>query len=306
MRVAITGSSGLIGSALRASLTADGHEPVRVVRRGGSVVAGPTIEWDLDAGTIDEAALAGVDAVVHLAGEPIGAKRLSEPQKAKIMGSRVQGTTVLAEALAKLRPDGGPGVLVSASGVNYYGDRGDEVLTEASSPGPGSFLTEVCLAWEGATQPAADAGVRVAVARTGIVLAPGGGALGKMLPLFKLGLGGRFGDGRMWMPWIHIADHVGAIRFLLDHDDAAGPYNSTAPEPVTNAELTKALGKVLGRPTVLPVPRFGPKLLLGAELADELLFTSMRVVPAALEAAGFEFRFPTLEPALRDLLGSRS
>jgi uncharacterized protein (TIGR01777 family) len=303
MRVAITGSSGLIGSALWASLLADGHDAVRVVRRGSAPAVGPTIEWDLDAGTIDDDGLATVDAVVHLAGEPIGAKRLSGDQKARIRDSRVRGTTIVAEALARLAGAGkGPATLVSASGVNYYGDRGDEVLTEASGPGPGSFLTDVCLAWEAATEPAAAAGVRVGILRTGIVLDPAGGALARMLPLFKTGLGGPFGRGRTWMPWIHIDDHVGAIRFLLDQPDVSGPCNSSAPEPVTNATFTKTLGRVLGRPAFLPVPPFGPKLLLGSELAEELLFTSMRVQPAALEAAGFEFRFRELEPALRALL----
>ena len=304
MRVAITGSTGLIGTALIASLEADGHEPVRVVRPDSSSIGGQaTIAWDLEARTIDRDALASVDAVVHLAGEPIGAKRLSDGQKARIRDSRVVSTTLLAEALAELAGSGdGPRTLVSASGVNHYGDRGDEVLIESSGPGPGSFLTEVCLAWEGATGPVAAAGVRTCVIRTGIVLAPKGGALDKMLPLFKLGLGGRFGDGRTWMPWIHLADEVGAIRFLLDTGAASGPFNLTAPNPVTNADFTKALGEALHRPTFLPVPSFGPKLLVGAELAQELLFTSMRVEPAAILAAGYQFRFPDLPGALADLL----
>jgi uncharacterized protein (TIGR01777 family) len=303
VRVAVTGSTGLIGTALIASLEADGHVAVRVVRPGGKPVEGPTIAWDLDARTIDRDALAGVDAVVHLAGEPIGAKRLSDEQKARIHDSRAVSTSLLAGALAELAGDGaGPRTLVSASGVNYYGDRGDEVLTETSGPGPGSFLTDVCLAWEGATEPATAAGVRTCVVRTGIVLATKGGALDKMLPLFKLGLGGKFGDGRTWMPWIHLADEVGAIRFLLDTESASGPFNLTAPNPATNADFTKALGKALGRPTFLPVPSFGPKLLVGAELAQELLFTSMRAEPAALQSAGYEFRFPDLAAALADLV----
>lgn len=304
VRVAVTGSSGLIGTALRQSLEVDGHEPVRVVRAGSAPVDGPTITWDLRAGTLDADALSDVDAVVHLAGEPIGAKRLNEEQKQAILDSRVTSTAILAGALSGFAGGDGPRTLVSASGVNYYGNRGDEVLTEASAPGSGSFLTDVCLAWEGATQPAADAGVRVCTIRTGIVLDRAEGALAKMLPLFRFGLGGRFGDGSTWMPWIHLADHVAAIRFLLDHPEVSGPCNLTAPEPVTNAVFTKLLGKVLGRPTVLPVPKFGPKLLVGSELAEELLFTSMRVQPAVLEAAGFGFRFRELEPALRDLLGS--
>jgi uncharacterized protein (TIGR01777 family) len=302
VRVAITGSSGLIGSALRSSLAADGHEVLRVVRAGGPPVAGPVIEWDLDARTIDAAGLEGVDAVVHLAGEPIGAKRLGDTQKRRVRDSRVVGTTVLVEALVGL--DRPPAVLLSASGVNYYGDRGDEVLTESSGPGPGSFLTDLCLAWEAAVEPVAAAGVRTCVLRTGIVLDTDAGALAKMLPIFKVGLGGRFGDGRTWMPWIHLDDHVAAIRFLLSDGDAGGPFNLCAPSPVTNATFAKVLGRVLHRPAVLPVPAFGPKLLVGAELAQELLFTSMRVEPAALVAAGFEFRFTELEPALRALLGT--
>jgi uncharacterized protein len=303
VRVAVTGSTGLIGTALIDSLAADGHEAVRVVRPGSRSSDGPTIAWDLDARSIDLEALAGVEAVVHLAGEPIGTKRLSDEQKARILDSRVVGTTVLAEALADLAGRGeGPGALVSASGVNYYGDRGDEVLTEASGPGPGSFLTDVCVAWEGATEPAAAAGVRTCVIRTGIVLATEGGALDKMLPLFKLGLGGKFGDGRTWMPWIHLADEVGAIRFLLDTASASGAFNLTGPNPVTNADFTKALGTALHRPTFLPVPSFGPKLLVGAELAQELLFTSMRAEPAALQAAGYQFSFPELAGALSDLV----
>lgn len=303
MKVAVTGSTGLIGTALIASLEADGHEAVRVVRPGSRHADGAAIAWDLDARTIDRDALAGVDAVVHLAGEPIGAKRLSDEQKARIRDSRVVSTTLLAEALAELAGRGErPRTLVSASGVNYYGDRGDEVLTEGSGPGPGSFLTDVCLAWEGATEPAAAAGVRTCVIRTGIVLATKGGALDKMLPLFKLGLGGKFGDGSTWMPWIHLADEVGAIRFLLDTDSASGAFNLTAPNPATNADFTKALGAALHRPTFVPVPSFGPKLLVGAELAQELLFTSMRAEPAALVAAGYQFRFADLDEALTDLL----
>ena len=265
-------------------------------------MAGPTIEWELAARRIDAAALEGLDAVVHLAGEPIGAKRLSDEQKHRIRDSRVVGTTVLAEALAGL--DRPPGVLVSASGVNYYGDRGDEVLTESSGPGPGSFLTDLCRAWEAATEPATAAGVRTCIVRTGIVLDPAAGAMRKLLPIFKLGLGGRFGDGRTWMPWIHLDDQVGAIRFLLRRAGAGGPFNLCAPSPVTNATFAKVLGRVLHRPAVLPVPRFGPKLVVGAELAEELLFTSMRVEPAALLAAGYEFGFTDLESALRALLGT--
>ena len=194
-------------------------------------------------------------------------------------------------------------MLVSGSAIGYYGDRGDEHLTEASGPGD-DFLASVCTAWEAETAPAADAGIRVACIRTGLVLSPEGGAMGKLLPLFKLGLGGRFGSGRQWWSWIGLDDEVAAITFLLDHD-VTGPVNLTAPGAVTNADFAKALGRVLHRPAVLPVPRFGPKLLVGAELAEALLFTSARVEPAALEAAGFTFTHPELDGALRHVLRPR-
>ena len=297
MDVAVTGSSGLIGSALVRSLEADGHTVVPVVRRparpGERVVA-----WDPAAGTIDAAALEGLDAVVHLAGEGIAEKRWSAEQKRRILDSRTHGTVLLAGALAGLeRP---PGVLLSGSAIGYYGDRGDEVLTEASTPGD-IFLSEVCVAWEAAAQAAVEAGIRTAHLRTGIVLDAGGGALAKTLPLFKLGLGGRLGPGTQWWSWISLADEVSAIRFLLEAE-VAGPVNLTGPAPVTNADFTTALGRVLGRPTALPVPRFGPKLLLGGELAEQLLFASQRVLPSVLEQAGFRFAHPDVETALRAVL----
>lgn len=300
MRVAVSGSSGLIGSALCRSLAGDGHEVVRIVRPGSSA-PGPTVEWDLERRTMDGAGLVGVDAVVHLAGEPIGAKRWTPPQKAKVMESRRISTSLLADTLASL--DGGPRALVSGSAIGFYGDRGDEVLTEASGPQPGLFLSDVCIAWEAAAAPAVDAGIRVTHCRTGIVLDRSEGALAKLLPLFRFGLGGKMGSGRQWMSWISLADEVAALRFLVDTEAATGPFNLTAPNPVTNAELAKTLGSVLGRPSFVPVPAFGPKLLLGGELADQLLFASQRVHPTALEAAGFEFRHRSLEPALRDVLG---
>lgn len=301
MRVAVTGSSGLIGTALRRSLEDGGHEVVRVVRAGGQPVSGPSIEWDLERRTVEGAGFEGVHAVVHLAGEPIGAKRLTHEQKRRVRDSRTVGTALLSETLACMsRP---PRVLISASGINYYGDRGDSILSESSPPGPGSFLTDVCVAWEAATGLASSAGIRTCTIRTGIVLDRDEGALAKMLPLFKLGLGGRFGTGKAWMSWIALSDEVGAIRFLLESEDASGPFNLTGPEPVTNAQFTKVLGKVLGRPTLLAVPAFGPKLLLGTELAEELLFTSMRVAPTALEGAGYQFQHRELPSALRAALG---
>jgi uncharacterized protein (TIGR01777 family) len=253
------------------------------------------VGWDPQAGTIDLDALAGVDAVVHLAGESIGARRWSDEQKRRIEESRTRGTALVARAVSELDPR--PQVLLSASGMNYYGDRGDDEVTEADPPGSG-FLADVCVAWEAAAQPAIDAGVRTAFLRTGLVLDAGGGALAKMLPLFKLGLGGRLGSGRQWWSWISLEDEIGAVLHLLGAD-VAGPVNLTAPGPVTNADLTRALGHVLHRPTLLPVPRIGPRLLLGPELADTLLFTSLRVQPDVLLTSGYAFRHPTLEPALR-------
>jgi uncharacterized protein (TIGR01777 family) len=294
--VAVTGSGGLIGRALVRRLQEGGHRVRRVVRSGGE---GPdAVRWDPMVGTIDASALAGVDAVVNLGGEGIGDHRWTEAQKRRIRDCRVTGTTVLAEAMAALEPR--PSVLLNASAVGYYGDRGDEVLTEASGPGTG-FLSEVVQAWEGATRPAAAAGIRTACFRTGIVLAADGGALAKQLPLFRFGLGGRLGSGTQWLPWIALEDEVGAIVHLLTAD-VEGPVNLAAPDPVTNATFTEVLGRVLGRPSFLAVPAFGPRLLLGRELADELLFSSARMVPEKLRASGYQFALPELEGALRSVL----
>jgi len=298
MDIAVTGASGLIGSKLVGALTAAGHRPLRLVRRDPSP-GEDAVRWDPAAGTIDAASLEGVGAVVHLAGEGIAEKRWSAEQKRRILDSRVDGTSLLATTLAGLnRP---PGVLLSGSAIGFYGERGDEELTESSGPGD-IFLADVCRAWEAATAPAEEAGIRVAHLRTGIVLDRHGGALAKTLPLFRFGLGGRLGSGRQWWSWIGIDDEVGAIEFLLGAD-ISGPVNLTAPNPVTNAEFTKVLGSVLGRPTLLPVPAFGPKVLLGSELAEQLLFTSARVLPGVLTDAGYEFRSPDLEGALREELG---
>ncbi|CAN5851861.1 TIGR01777 family oxidoreductase [soil metagenome] len=276
MDVVISGSHGLIGQALVHSLEADGHRAIRLVRGdgGGSESGRASVRWDPANGEIDRAGLEGADAVVHLAGEGIADARWTDAHKRRVLESRTRGTTLLAEALADL--DAKPKVLLSGSAVGYYGDRGDEELTETSPPGD-LFLSEVCTAWEAATRPAADAGIRVACVRTGIVLSADGGALAKQLPLFKFGLGGKLGSGRQYQSWISIDDHIGALRCLLDHD-VRGPVNLTAPAPVTNATFTDALGAVLRRPTFLPIPSFGPKLLLGSELAHELLFASQRVL----------------------------
>jgi len=297
MKVAITGSSGLIGSALVGALRGAGHTPVRLVRHGQP---GPDeVAWDPDRGTIDAAGLEGVDAVVNLAGAGIGDERWTEERKRLILDSRVRSTTVLCEALAGLQRR--PRVLLSASGIDYYGDTGDDVVTEESPAGTG-FLTDVCLQWEGATAPAQEAGIRTVLLRTGIVQSADGGALKKSLPPFKMGIGGRFGSGKQWWSWISIDDHVRAMLHLID-GDVRGPANLTTPNPVTNAQYTKALGRELGRPTLLPIPMLGPRALLGRELADTLLLSSHRVVPAVLQASGFEFRHPTIERCLAAVLG---
>jgi uncharacterized protein (TIGR01777 family) len=296
MRIAITGSSGLIGTALRARLTRDGHEVVPVVRRAAG---SDEIAWDPEAGTLDPAALSGLDAVVHLAGAGIGDRRWTDAYKAEIRDSRTRGTNLLSEAIAAC--EDGPRILLSGSAIGIYGPRGDEELTETSPLGEG-FLADVCRDWEASTGMAEAAGVRVVHLRTGIVLSPEGGALKKQLPLFRLGLGGRFGSGRPWQSWISIDDEVGAIVHLLG-SEVRGPVNLTAPAPVTGKDFAATLGAVLKRPAVLPIPAFGPKLLLGGELADSLLFTGQRVLPAVLEADGYQFAHPTLEVALRALLG---
>jgi len=250
-------------------------------------------------GDIDTSALDGADAVIHLAGEGVAAHRWSPEQKRRVLESRTRGTTAVAEAMARMSPR--PGVLLSASAVGYYGDRGDEELTEESSAG-GGFLADVCVQWEASTAAAADAGIRVALLRTGIVVGGDGGAVAKTLPLFKLGLGGRIASGRQYWSWISLTDEIGAIRFLLTHD-VSGPVNLTGPEPVTNAEFTKAVGRALHRPTFLPVPSFGPAVVLGREAAREVALFSQRAVPRVLESAGYEFVHPTVDDATRAELG---
>ena len=298
MDIAVTGATGLIGGALTTALRADGHR-VRVVTRGSGAATGPdTVRWDPAAGTIDADGLDGVDAVVHLAGAGIGDKRWNEARKREILESRTQGTELLARTLAGLDPR--PSVLVSGSAVGIYGDRGDEELTEESPHGD-DFLADLVEQWEAAAAPAAEAGIRVAWARTGLVMARGG-LLKPLLPLFKLCLGGRLGSGRQWMSWISIDDEVGAIRHLLDTPGLAGPYNLTAPHPVTNAEFTDTLGRVLGRPTVLPIPSLGPNLLFGKEMAALTAFVSQRVRSDKLAASGYTFRHDDLEAALRAVL----
>jgi len=302
--VAVTGSRGLVGSALAPALAAAGHRVLRLVRGAAAAPAAPAVgarvaRWDPESGALDSSALAGVDAVVHLAGESVAGGRWTEAKKRRIRSSRVDGTRSLAASLARLeRP---PRVLVSASAVGYYGDRGAELLREGSAPGTG-FLAEVCQEWETATEPAARARIRVVRLRIGMVVSRRGGALAAMLTPFRLGAGGPVGGGTQWVSWIAIDDLVGAILHALDTASLAGAVNAVAPEPVQNRELARTLGRVLGRPALLPLPAFAARLLLG-QMADELLLASARVEPARLQATGFAFRHPTLEDALRHELG---
>jgi hypothetical protein len=299
MRVVVAGSSGLIGSALVPALEAAGHRVERLVRRGG---AGPGIAWDPAAGVIDAAALEGADAVVNLAGRSIGERRWDEAERQLIRDSRVEATRLLAGALAGLRRP--PAVLLSASAVGFYGHRPGERLTEESAGGSG-FFPELCADWEAAAAPAAEAGARVVHLRSGVVLSPGGGALARLLaPLgprwlspYRWGLGGWLGDGAQVWSWIALEDEVRAILHLLD-SGPTGPVNLTAPEPVDNKRFVGAVGKALGRPVWLPIPRFVPRLLLGRDLADTLLFDSQAVYPQRLEADGFRFTHPQVEGAL--------
>ncbi|OFV85633.1 MAG: TIGR01777 family protein [Acidobacteria bacterium RBG_16_70_10] len=295
MKVAVTGASGLIGSALVPFLRTAGHEVLRLVRR--APVAADEVGWDPARGEIDRLALEGIDGVVHLSGENVAAGRWTAARKARLRESRVGPTRLLAETLASLARR--PRVLVSASAVGLYGDRGEEWVTESSPPAD-DFLGRLSVAWEAATGPAARAGIRVVNLRTGIVLTPAGGALGKMLLPFRLGLGGVLGSGRQYVSWVAMDDEVGAIRHVLEREDVAGPVNAVAPRPVTNAELTKTLGRVLSRPTLVPAPAFALRLALG-EMAEALL-ASTRVRPERLVATGYRFLFPELEPALRHVL----
>jgi uncharacterized protein (TIGR01777 family) len=293
--VAITGSTGLIGSALVRSLVADGHGVRRLVRH--SARASDEVSWYPERDEIDTKALAGIDAVVNLAGENI-AQRWTRDSMHEIRESRVRATALIARTVATLSPR--PRVLVSGSAVGYYGERGDEVLDEQSSAGD-DFLASVCKDWEAATHAAGDAGIRVAISRTGIVLDPHGGALAKMLLPFRLGVGGHLGDGRHWMSWIALADMIRALRFLSENDRAAGAFNLTGPNPVDNGEFTRVLASVLHRPAIIPVPRLALELLYGP-MAKGAALASQRVLPRQLLAHGFEFALPELQPALEAIL----
>ena len=295
MKVIVSGASGLIGSALCTKLASGGHDVVKLVRR----TAGPNeIEWDPANGKLAADSLDGADAVVHLAGAGIGDKRWTKEYRQLILDSRVKSTTLLADTIAA--SSNRPPTFLSGSAIGIYGASDGRHLDESSPAGTG-FLADVCVQWEAAAEAATLAGARVAFLRTGIVLTPEGGALKKMLPLFKLFVGGRFGNGKQWQSWVSLADEVGAIEHLLTSADH-GPVNITAPNPVTNTEFAKALGKALGRPSLLPVPKFAPKLLLGGELADALLFTGQKVHPQKLIDSGYVFQHPTLPEAFASML----
>jgi uncharacterized protein len=297
LHVAVTGAGGLIGSALTSRLRAERHRVTPLVRRQAGT---GQIGWDPGAGRLDPADLEGVDAVVHLAGENIGA-RWTAARKAHIRSSRLDGTRLLSEALSSLRNP--PAVMISASAIGIYGHRGDEILTEESPPGnPGhDFLVQVGLGWEGAADPARAAGIRVVHSRFGLVLSRHGGVLARMLLPFRLGLGGPLGNGSQWMSWIAIDDLVSALIHLLLTGTLQGPVNVTSPEPARNRDFARALGKVLSRPALFPVPVAALHLLLG-EMADSTLLASTRVMPGRLLASGFRFGHPALEPALRHVL----
>lgn len=299
MRVMVSGSTGLVGKALCLSLEEKGHDVVRLVR-GESGQSGGAVRWDPEGGVLPAESLTDIDAIVHLAGEPIAAGRWNAERKARIRDSRVNGTALVAKRIAEA--GGRPPVLVSASALGIYGDKGDEVVTEEAPSGEG-FLADVCRAWEEATVPASEAGARVVNLRIGIVLAADGGALEKMLPPFRLGMGGPLGKGEMWMSWIHLEDMVRAIEFALETPGLQGPVNAFAPNPVTNKDFTKTLGGALNRPAILPVPPFALRLALG-EMADALLLSSVRGKPARLLESGFEYTYPDLEPALQNIVAS--
>jgi uncharacterized protein (TIGR01777 family) len=295
MRIAVTGASGLIGSALVRSLRAGGHEVVRLVRRAPA--AADEVRWDPARQYVDAAGLIGCEAVVHLAGAGVGDQRWSEAYKKEIRDSRVLGTAALAEALASLEEP--PRVLVCGSAIGYYGDTGDRAVDESSPPGAG-FLPAVCEEWEAAATPAEEAGVRVAFARTGLVVAREGGAWGRLFPLFRAGLGGRLGSGSQFWSFISLQDEVAALRHIVDTDSLSGPVNLTAPDPLTNREVTAAMGRVLHRPTLFTVPPIALRVYLG-EFAEDVL-GSQRVLPRKLLESGFVFSHPSIDAAIRAAL----
>ncbi|MER6709747.1 MULTISPECIES: TIGR01777 family oxidoreductase [unclassified Streptomyces] len=296
-RIAVTGASGLIGSALVRSLTADGHEVVRLVRRAPR--SADEVHWDPEGGDVDAAGLAGCHAVVNLAGAGVGNRRWTEAYKQRIRAGRVHGTAALARAIASLDEQDRPRVFVNGSAIGYYGETGDRAVDESAPAGEG-FLPELCVEWEGAASPAQEAGVRTVCTRTGLVVSRHGGAWGRLFPLFRAGLGGRMGDGRQFWSFVALHDEVAAIRHLIDTDGLSGPFNLTAPNPVTNREITAAMGRVLHRPTLFAVPAPVLRTVLG-EMAGDVL-GSARVLPTRLLESGFRFAFPEIEGAIRAAL----
>lgn len=296
MKVLISGASGLVGTALSKALTAQGHVVTALVRAKSGKAR--EILWAPEKSELNGAELEGFDAVVHLSGENIAARRWSKEQKAKILNSRVQGTRLLAEKLARLNKR--PAVLVCASATGYYGDRGNEELTEESPPGKG-FLPDVCKQWEGAAKAAKEAGIRTVHLRFGVIFSRNGGALAKMTTPFKLGVAGRIGSGEQYMSWVTLDDAVNAAIHAIKAETLHGPVNVVAPQAVTNLEFTKAMGRAVHRPTVLPMPAFMARLVMG-EMADDLLLASTRVAPRVLERSGFRFQHPDLDEALQHAL----
>jgi len=292
MRILITGASGLIGTALQRSFDEIGHELLLASRKEAK--DSQHIQWDVEKGFSEPERLEGVDAVVHLAGESVFGLSWSDAKKKAIRDSRVDGTRSVVEAISKLKAR--PNVLVAASAIGFYGDRGDEEMTESSAAGD-TFLAEVSKEWESEARRAEDAGIRTVLLRTGIILSKDGGALGTMLLPFKLGIGGVVGSGKQWMSWISIDDHIRVINYAIENENVRGAVNSVSPNPVTNGEFTKTLGEVLYRPTILPLPSFAVNMVFG-EMGDALLLASTRVMPKRLEDAGFEFKYPELKTAI--------
>lgn len=294
LRVAVSGGSGFVGTHLREYLTEAGDQVIQLVRRKPDPAA-HEIGWDPAAGHVEAEALKGIDAIVHLSGENIAAGRWTTARKQRIRDSRVKTTELLAQTLAGLEAP--PRVFVCASAVGYYGDRSGAVLTEDAPPGSG-FLAEVCQQWEAACGPARAAGVRVVNLRTGVVLSPHGGALAKMLPVFRMGMGGVVGSGDQWLSWIALSDLLRVIEFVITNDGLSGPANAVSPNPVTNRQLTQAIGRVIKRPTLVPLPAVAVRLTMG-QMGEETLLASSRVIPQRLQSAGFQFEHPELEEALR-------
>ena len=295
MRIVVAGASGLVGSVLVPKLVGERAEVTRLVRSA----AGPgEIEWHPDRGTIDAPSLEGFNAIINLAGDGIANGRWTEDKKRRILESRVNGTRLLSETMAKLSPK--PATFINASAIGFYGSRGEELVDEGSGPGEG-FLANVCRDWESATAPAEQAGIRVVKLRLGVILTRDGGIMGSMLQPFKLGLGGKVGAGKQVISWVAMEDVVAAISFILYHETLRGPINVVAPRPVTNEEFTKTLGRVLSRPTFMAMPAFAARLAFG-EMADEMMLSSTRVAGKVLNDAGFKFRYPELEGAVRELL----